>query len=220
MMTEDVSGHPDGGPRYPDLRSAGRALAESLGAFEGKAGVVVLAPVLGGVPVASEVSRLLRAPLDYVVVRRLLAPGGPGSQICAVSVCGATVLDEELTENPPEPSSPLGLYVSDALEKLALRERICRGGRPAAGLTGKTAVLVDCGVATGMTLAAAIRAVRRAGAARVVAAVPVASREGGRVIESAADEFVCLARPEPFGHVGLWYADFRRPSDEQAAAFL
>jgi predicted phosphoribosyltransferase len=198
---------------FPDLRGAGRELALSLEQFRASPDTIVLGIVLGGAPAAFEVACHLRLQNDFIIIRRLLTPAGPGSQVCAVNVAGSLVIDEQLTKRPPAPVSPLDHYVSEALERLAARERACRGARAAVDISQKTALVVDCGIRTGLTMSAAIGAVRRLRPARVVAAVPVASAEGRAAIEAMADEVVCLASPEPFVHVGLWYKDFGRPGD-------
>jgi putative phosphoribosyl transferase len=180
----------------------------------------VLAIVLGGVPVARAVANFLRAPFDLVIIRRLLAPQGPGSQICAVNIGGSMVIDKELIPRPAVPSTPLDHFTNDAIAELGHREPICRRGRPPTELAGKAVILVGCGIRSGSTMLAAIMALRTKGPARIVVAVPVASLGGHAAIASLADEIVCLARPRPFGHVGLWYKDFTRPGDDGVGEVL
>jgi predicted phosphoribosyltransferase len=198
---------------FADLRTAGRELAARLAAYRQSDGLIVIAIVLGGVPVAHEVANHLNAPLDLLIIRRLLAPEGPGSQICAVNVAGSLIFDDDLARRSIAPSTPLDYFMADALAELARREQICRHGRAAVSLGGKTVLLVDCGVRTGSTMRAAIAAVRTQGPARIIAAAPAASVGGYDVVASMADEVVCLVRPRQFGHVGLWYKDFSRPDD-------
>jgi putative phosphoribosyl transferase len=205
---------------FPDLSSAGRELASKLAPYREGDNVVVLAIVLGGVPVAREVANFLRAPLDLVIIRRLLAPQGPGSQICAVNIGGSMVIDKELIPRPAVPSTPLDHFTNDAIVELSRREQNCRRGRPPTDLSGKAVILVDCGIRSGSTMVAAISALRTRAPARIVAAVPVASLGGHAAIASLADEIVCLARPRPFGHVGLWYKDFTRPGDDRVSEVL
>lgn len=206
--------------RFPDLHSAGRELAHALGEFKSREDTIVLTPVLGGVPVAHEAAQVLGLPLDFVIIRRLLTPDGADSQVCAFNAAGSLVIDEELPPRPPAPQSPFDHFVADALDALARRERVCRAGRPPVELAGKTILLVDCGIRTGLTLRAAIRALRRKRPERIVAAVPVASPESREVIEAVADSVICLKWPHPFGHVGLWYRDFRRPGEHEISALL
>ena len=206
---------------FTDLASAGRNLAALLEKYLASEETVVVGIARGGVPVALEVAKQLGAPLDIILIRRLLAPRGPGSEICAVNVCGTLVTDQELALPPPVPKTPVECFVTDALEELALRERTCRGGgRPALEVARKTVLLVDNGIHTGSTMRAAIRALRILKPSRVVVAVPVAQRSSRKVVEEAADDLVCLASPEPFGHVGLWYANFNVPDEEQIRKML
>ena len=205
--------------RFEDARAAGRALAERLTAHAGRERTTVLAVARGGVAVASEVSNRLRLPLDILLLRRLLVPRGPLEPVCAAMVAGHAFLDAELPQRT-EAEPALGPFVADALADLEARARACRGGRPPADLAGHTVLLVDNGVRTGSTMLAALRALRSREPARVVSAAPVAAPEARRTVETAVDEFVCLAEPEPFGHVGLFYADFRRHTDDDIRALL
>jgi putative phosphoribosyl transferase len=209
--------------RFEDARAAGRALAERLGAYEGRERTTVLAVARGGVAVGLEVSKRLGLPLDLVLLRRLLVPRGPLEPLCAASVAGAPFLDEGLTAAPAvgaAPDAAFGHFLADALPAFDARVRACRGGRPALDLAGETVILIDNGVRTGSTLLAASRAVRSRSPARLVAAAPVAAAAALAAVAATVEEFVCLATPEPFGHVGLWYADFHRPSDEEIRAML
>lgn len=206
--------------RFPDLRSAGRQLARTLEEFTARADVIVLGLARGGVPVAFEVARQLSLPLDFVILRRLLASQDGAAPVCAVNVAGTLVLDEQLPPRPTVPQSGFDYFVADALAGLAARARLCRGERPATELAQKTILLVDCGICGGSTMQAAIRAVRSRQPAQIIAAVPVASTEGHAAIEAVADQVICLASPEPFGHVGLWYRDFSRPGDHQVSELL
>jgi putative phosphoribosyl transferase len=199
---------------FPDLRTAGRELATRLEAYRQRDGLIVIAVVLGGVPVAHEVAKHLGASLDVLIIRWLLTPQGPGSQTCAVNVGGSLVIDDSLAGRSIVSSTPFDHFMADALAELKRREQICRRGRPPIQLSGKTVILVDCGIRTGSTMHAAIEAVRTEGPARIVAAVPVASVGGYAAAANMADELVCLVRPRQFGHVGLWYKDFSRPGDE------
>jgi len=111
-------------------------------------------------------------------------------------------------------------FIADALEELLRKERVCRNGRAPLDFRQKTILLVDNGIHTGSTVHAAIRALRELGPARVILAIPVAAPESRALIESLADELVCLAWPEPFGHVGMFYRDFTRPDEEQIRTMI
>jgi putative phosphoribosyl transferase len=207
--------------RFNDARAAGRALAARLGAYAGRESAVVLALARGGVAVGLGVSELLGLPLDILLLRRLLATRGPLHPLCAASVAGARFVDEEVAARA---SSSDGAafrgFLASALAELDEQAHACRGARPPVELSGRTVLLVDNGIRTGSTALAAARALNSFGPARVVIAAPVAARESLGEVRPAADEFVCLSTPEPFGHVGLWYADFSRPADEEIRAML
>lgn len=216
--------------RFDDTRAAGRALAAVLEAYSGRADALVLALARGGVGVGFEVSKRLGLPLDLVCLRRLLVRRGGRGAACVASVAGARFLDEEVrtavatfdapASAAPTPEAGLAHFMEDALAGFDARVRACRGDRPALDLAGKTVILVDNGVSTGSTMLAAVRAARSRAPARLVAAAPVSDAAAREAVASAVEEFVCLASPEPFGHVGLWYADLRRPSDEEIRAVL
>lgn len=205
---------------FPNLRNAGAQLAAALSRAGIGNDVIVLGIVAGGVPAAVEVAKHLEAPLDLVIIRRLLTPQGPGTQAVAVNVAGSLVVDEEIGPCPATPQTPFEYFVADALNALALRTKVCRGERPRVDLTGKSVLLVDCGIRTGLTMRAAIKAVRTLSPAKVAAAVPVTSPDGRRVAEALADEFIYLAAPEPFGNAGVWYKDFRGQADDAISVLL
>lgn len=205
--------------RFEDARAAGRALAERLTAHAGRELTTVLAVARGGVAVASEVSKRLNLPLDLLLLRRLLVPRGPQEPVCAANVAGKTLLDAEL--HPRIEAEPvLGAFVADALVELESRARACRGGRPPTDLEGRTVLLVDNGVRTGSTMLAALRALSATMPARVVAAAPVSAPDALAAVRAAAADFIYLDTPDPFGHVGLWYTNFTRLSDDEIRAIL
>jgi putative phosphoribosyl transferase len=205
---------------FSNLASAGAELAAKFSRAGMADDIVVLAMVSAGVPAAVEVAKHLDAPLDLIIVRRLLAPHGPGSQATAVNVAGTLVVDEEIGPLPPNRQSPFDYFVEDALNGLALRTQICRGERPTIDLAGKEVLIVDCGIRTGLTMKAAICAVRTLDPSSITAAVPVTSSDGLRVVEELADKCIYLAAPEPFGNAGVWYKDFRRQADEAISELL
>jgi len=204
--------------RFPNLRAADRELALQLQTHRARGDSIVMGIALGGVPVAHEVAIHLRLPFDLVLIRRLLAPQGTGSQICAVNLGGSLVIDEELATVTP--STPLKHFVEDAMAELKRREQTCRRGRSPINLAARKIILVDCGIRSGSTMKAAIGALRTMKPERITAALPVASPEGLEVIASRADDLVCLTQPQSFGHAGLWYEDFSRPGDDQVGDLL
>ena len=204
---------------FPNLSSAGRKLAPELAAYQNVPDTVVLGIASGGVPVAREVANFLDAPLDLILIRRLLIGDDAGSHICAVNVGGPTIIDDEITfvENP---STPLEHFLSEAIAGLDERERVCRRGRSPLDLTGRTVIVVDCGIRTGSTMRVAARAVRRVKPKRMIGAIPVSSREGYQTVAPLFDDLICLMQPEQFVNAGYWYSDFTRPGDDRVGDLL
>ena len=205
--------------RYQDRRHAGRVLGESLAALAGRPDVVVLGLPRGGVPVAWEVARRLAAPLDVFVVRKLGYPGHEELAMGAIASGGVRVLNPEVISRGVSREEIEEATVREELE-LERRERLFRGDRPPLPIAGKTVVLVDDGLATGSTMRAAVRALRRKDARQIVVAVPVGARSTCAELEAEADEVVCTATPQPFHAVGLWYDDFSQTTDEEVRALL
>ena len=206
---------------FRDRYDAGRVLAAKLSAYADRPDALVLALPRGGVPVGYEVAKILSAPLDVMVVRKLGFPGQPELAMGAIGSGGVRVLDERLIRE-------VGIFSKNEIERIAAREaheverreQNYRAGRPALDLRGRRVVLVDDGLATGSTMLAAIECVRRLSASAVMVAVPVASRQAGERVRKVADDYVCLATPESFGAVGEWYEDFRQTNDVEVRKLL
>lgn len=219
MVLHPIPPWPIPGPIFRDRREAGRKLAERLRPYEPSRPVVLGIP-RGGVVVAFEVARALGAELDVVVPRKVGAPGNEEYGIGAVAPGGVVVRDGEALR---------ALQVSDADfeagAKVALREaerRVARyrRGRPPLDLYGRTALLVDDGIATGVTARAAARATRALDAAEVVLAAPVAAREALARVRPEVDRVVVLSTPPDFRAVGLWYHSFGQTTDTDVEALL
>lgn len=176
---------------------------------------MVLGIVRGGVPASIEVARALALPLDLLVLRGILQRVH-GDPVRAARVAGRLLLDDQL-KGRGGADSVEDIFIAGALDELSERERTCRRLRPPADVEGRMVILVDNGIRTGTTIRGAVRATRRAGAARVVVAVPVSSSDGLEVARGLADEVVCLAVPEPFGNAAMWYQRFDVPPDEEIA---
>lgn len=204
---------------FADRRTAGRELAAALEHLRGE-DLVVLGLPRGGVPVAYEVATALQAPLDVVVVRKLGLPGQPELAMGAVGEGGVVVLNEQILELGrvgPQELEPVRAREAAEVQQRARRFRGSSGREP---LTGRTAVLVDDGIATGATARAACVVVRAQGAARLVVAVPVAPPSAVEQMRAVADEVVCLRSPERFGAVGVFYRDFGQTTDEEVCRLL
>ncbi len=203
-----------------DRTEAGKALGDALRHYADRDDVIVLGLPRGGVPVAFEVARALHAPLDVMVVRKLGTPGQEELAMGAIATGDVRVLHEAVIEAYGIRPEDIEAEVAKERAELQRRERLYRGARPAPALGGRCVVLVDDGLATGSTMRAAVQAVRKLEPARVVVAVPVAPPQTVAAFEKLADEFVCLAAPEPFYAIGEWYRDFRQISDDEVRALL
>ncbi len=205
---------------FDDRRDAGRELARQLGAYAGRADVIVLGLPRGGVPVAAEVARALRAPLDVLVVRKLGVPGHEELAMGALASGGARVLNASIVRDLGLDDDAIERVEREERAELARRERLFRGERPTPDLRGKTVVLVDDGIATGATMRSAVAALRNGPPARVVVATPVAAPEAAEALRREADEVVCLGTPDDFLAVGRWYRDFPQTSDAEVRESL
>lgn len=206
---------------FASRTEAGRKLADKVGERKYTEPVVLALP-RGGVPVAFEIARALRAPLDLVLVRKIGVPYQPELALAAV-VNGD---DPEVVVNP-EVSAVTGLddeflkgEVERKLKEIERRRTEYLQDRARAPVEGRTAIVVDDGIATGASIRAALRALRRKRPKKLVLAVPVAPAETVRSLEHEADEVLCLETPEPFIAIGLHYSDFRQTSDDEVRSLL
>ncbi len=205
---------------FQDRADAGRKLAGRLSRYAGRDDVIVLGLPRGGVPVAYEVARVLGAPLDVCVVRKLGVPGHEELAMGAISFGGVRVLNPTAVETLGIGEELLDAVTRRELRELERRQLAYRGGRPPPDITGRTVLLVDDGLATGSTMQAAVSAVRGLRPASVVVAVPVAAPDICRGFRALADDVVCVDTPRPFFGVGLWYRDFSQTSDDEVKALL
>jgi putative phosphoribosyl transferase len=206
--------------RFRDRAEAGRALAHALSRYAGRDDVVVLALPRGGVPFGYEVAKELGAPLDVFLVRKLGVPGHEELAMGAIATGGVLVLDERVLRWLGINEDQIQKTLARELDELRRREATYRDGRPLPDLKGKTVILVDDGLATGASMQAAAGAVRRHEPARIVVAVPVASRATCDRFRDEVDEVVCAVTPEPFYAVGNWYEDFSQTSDDEVRELL
>lgn len=204
---------------FTDRADAGRRLAEALRHLEGEDPVVLGLP-RGGVPVAFQVARALRAPLDVIVVRKLGVPYQRELGFGAIGEGGVRVISDDIVRRGRLDASDLASVEHAEAAELARQAERFRAGRQRLPLEGRTAIVVDDGVATGATAAAACEVVRAQGAARVVLAVPVAPPDAAERLRAALDEFVCLSTPFGFSAVGEWYRDFSQTPDDEVVSLL
>lgn len=199
---------------FTDRVDAGMQLAEALVGFRGSDAVLLAIP-RGGVPVAAEVAKVLHLPLDILLTKKIGHPDQPELAIGAVSLHG--ILLDPRFHLPRE-------YIDGEVERIrgVLREREAayRSGRPALDVKGRTAIIVDDGIATGYTVRAAIELLRQAGAKSVVVAVPVAAWQTVDMLEELADQVICLEVPDELFAIGAHYENFSQVSDEEVIALL
>jgi len=204
-------------PIFADRADAGRRLAECL--RMNLKDPVVLALPRGGVPVGFEIAKALKAPLDVLLVRKIGAPGHEEFALGAVVEADMPIV--VLNEAVP---SRLTAYIDETarrqVQEIERRRKAYRGGRSLAPVAGRSAIVVDDGIATGATFRAALEAMKRMDAANVIAAIPVAPEESLPALEELADAVVCLETPEPFYAVGLHYGDFSQTTDEEVVGLL
>jgi putative phosphoribosyl transferase len=205
--------------RFRDRRDAGRLLARRLESLRGQ-DVVVLGLPRGGVPVAAEAARALGAPLDVIVVRKVGVPFQHELAMAAVGEGGVVVVNDRVVGLARVDPEELERAERRERAELESRVRTLRGNRRRIPLTGRTAVLVDDGIATGSTARAACAVARALGTARIVFAAPVCAREAARQLAAEVDELVCLETPRDFGAVGQFYVDFRPTEDAEVIELL
>ncbi|MGM9488264.1 phosphoribosyltransferase [Ideonella sp. YS5] len=206
---------------FEDRADAGRQLGARLAGMELEDPVVLALP-RGGVPVAAEVARALKAPLDLVLVRKIGAPGQPELAVAAIADGGEPAL--EVDESTLAASGATLEYVHaqlhDQLQEIERRRNLYLRGRAPLDLKGRTAVLVDDGIATGTTVRAALQALRLRGPRRIVLAVPVAPPQELPALRALVDDLVCLSAPPWFHAVGAHYCDFRQTEDAEVTALM
>lgn len=210
---------PPSSERFRDRRDAGRRLARLLERFAEEHPLVVGIP-RGGVPVAAEVARALGAPLDIVVARKVGAPMNPEYAIGAVAEGGARVISDEAVRQLRIGWHELEGLLARAESELEVLTGRLRGGRAPMEMTGRTAILVDDGLATGRTARAAALSLRRRGAARVILAAPVGAPSSVASLADVADEVVCEQMPEDLWAIGFWYDRFEPTSEREVADLL
>lgn len=207
---------------FADRVEAGRALAERLLPLHLPAPIVVLALPRGGVPVGAEVARALGAPLDLLLVRKIGVPWQPELAVAAVAEGEPPdiVIDDEVQRATGVSAAYIEAQAQLELQEIARRRRFYLHGRAAVGVEGCTAIVIDDGIATGTTVRAALRALRRRRPARLVLAVPVAPADTLAALRREVDQLVCLSQPRPFHAVGQHYDEFHQVGDDEVIAAL
>ena len=205
--------------QFSDRHEAGRSLGHALARLTGEDPIVLALP-RDGVRVAYEVASLLAAPLEVFIVRKIAVPGCRVLPMGALASGGIQVLDAQLIRKLGVSAHAVDAAIVETMRDLRRREERYDAGYAPPLVRGRTVILVDDGLAMGLTMRAAVQAVRRQQPARIVAAVPVGAPEAVAMLEAEADEVVCLRTPEPFGVIDLWYERFEQTTDDDVRALL
>jgi putative phosphoribosyl transferase len=205
---------------FRDREDAGVQLAAQLSRYSGDPNVRVLGLPRGGVPVAYQVARKLEVPLDVFVVRKLGVPGHKELAMGAIAAGGVCVLNPEVVSELRITDAEIAQVADREQKELDRQQRAYRGDVPFPALDGRTVIVVDDGLATGSTMRAAVKALRKMQPARIVVAAPVGASETCRGLEREADEVVCVNTPESFHAVSTWYQDFSQTTDEEVRQLL
>lgn len=206
--------------RFLNRAHAGQSLAKALTRYAGQDDVLVLGLARGGVPVAYEVARKLAAPLDVMLVRKLGVPGWEELAMGAIASGGVQVLNQEVIRSAMVSDQEVAAAAATQLKELQRREQLYRPHRGHPQILNQTVILVDDGIATGSTILAAVRALRKQKPDRIVIAVPVASVEASALLRPLVDDYIALLVPADFRAVGYWYDNFPQTSDAEVTEFL
>lgn len=206
--------------RFLNRKDAGQQLAHILKPYANRDDVMVLALPRGGVPIGYEIAKVLKAPLDICLVRKLGVPGQEELALGAIAPRGTRVLNQEVISNQGISRETIDKVTADELKELQRRDRTYRGDKPYPNLHNKIVILVDDGIATGATMQAAIAILQKQEPAQIIVAVPIAAPQAYQVLKPVVDQVVCLLMPEVLYSIGLWYEDFMQTTDEDVCTLL
>lgn len=206
--------------RYKNREEAGRHVADALRDYRGAENTVVYGLARGGVPVAAVVAAELDLPLDVIVVRKVGAPANPELAVGAITSVGGMVVNERVMAATGLSRDDVDKLAEDERHELDAQAQEVRGRRERIPPEGRTVILVDDGLATGATMAAATQAARESGARKVVVAVPVASQQAEDRVRELADEMHCIMTPAGFAAVGQWYSEFGQTSTDEVRRLI
>lgn len=206
--------------KYLNRVEAGQTLAAELKEYADREDVIVLALPRGGVPVAFEIAKALRVPLDVFIVRKLGVPGHSELAMGALAMGGVSVFNEDIISQLNIPKEAIDEVIEDENEELKRRVDVYRENHVFPPLKDQTIILVDDGIATGATMRAAIKALRKLAPAKIIVAVPVADKGMCEKMQPLTDKLVCPMRPTQFYAVGAWYEDFSQTEDDEVRDLL
>ncbi len=205
---------------FRDRTDAGQALAKKLTQYTDHDNVIVLALPRGGVPVAYEVAKYLHAPLDVMLVRKLGVPYQPELAMGAIASGDVRILNEEVVRSLGISEDEIANVVAREKLELERREHAYRGDRAPLQTKDMTVVVIDDGIATGATMRAAVSALQQQHPAHLVVAAPTSAQDTYNLLRDEVDEVVCIATPEPYIAVGLWYEHFDQTTDDEVRQLL
>jgi putative phosphoribosyl transferase len=205
--------------KFRNRTQAGQMLAQKLTVYN-RPEVIVLGLPRGGVAVAYEIAKVLDAPLDVCIVRKLGLPGHKELAMGAIASDGVRVLNYDVVSNFNISSKTIDEVAARELRELQRRDHIYRGQRPPPNLQHQTIILVDDGIATGSTIRAAIAVIKQEQPKQIIVAVPVAPPDICKQLKTEVDEVVCLIQPKPMYDVAIWYDNFSQITDEQVRQLL
>lgn len=200
---------------FIDRREAGRILAGYLGEYAGRNDMVVLALPRGGVPVGFEIAKALHAPLDVLTIRKLGAPWNPEISFGVIGTDDLKLIDKAMVNNLGVSDTEVEYVAAREQAELRKAEQTFRSAHPLPPLKGKTVIVVDDGLSTGLIMSLAIEVLRKREPARIIGASPVVSNEAWAKLALVADSSICVINPSPFYGVGMWYTDFNEISDRE-----
>ena len=206
--------------KFLNRDEAGKLLARKLIEYKADDSVIILALPRGGVPVGYVIAYELHKPLDIYLVKKIGVPGHEELAMGAVSSSGEVSIDSGLVERLQISDAELNELIDFKKTEIKEREQLLRGSKPPLDLANKTVILVDDGLATGATMLTAIRSIKKLHPAKIIAAIPVASREAMEMVQKEADEAICLLVPDFFYSVSVWYSDFRQTTDGEVINLL
>ena len=206
--------------KFLNRDEAGKLLARKLIEYKADDSVIILALPRGGVPVGYVIAYELHKPLDIYLVKKIGVPGHEELAMGAVSSSGEVSVDSGLVERLQISDAELNELIYFKKTEIKEREQFLRGSKPPLELANKTVILVDDGLATGATMLTAIRSIKKLHPAKIIAAIPVASREAMEMVQKEADEAICLLVPDFFYSVSVWYSDFRQTTDGEVINLL
>lgn len=206
--------------RFLNRTQAGKLLAEKLLNYADRSDVIVLGLPRGGVPVAFEVAKTLKTPMDIIVVRKLGIPNNEELAMGAIALGNVMVLDQETIKFFHISDYEIDEVIAKEQKELTRRNQLFRATKPFPNLNNRIVILVDDGIATGSTISAAIKVLKSQKAAYIIVATPVAPLSVVKMLEKEVDEVICVMIPESFSAVGLWYEDFSQLTDKDVSYFL